>query len=210
MFSYPLEFPSGLVVDSLRITPRDAVSRSESGSSFEDQVYDWGGEMWTLEGTLPLLERADAEAMICFLLQLKGRYGTFLYPMQDAATPRGTWEASGSPAQVLVDGSGQTGHTLALKGLAPNQAGAAKQGDYINTGSGSTTRLHKILADANADGDGKMTVSIWPGHRNDPVADNTVVTTSNCKGLFRLPKNYGWDIDANRHYLLPFGALEVV
>ncbi len=210
MYSYPLDFPAALVANSLSITPRDAVSRSESPFSFEDQVYEWGGEMWTLEGTLPLMTRENARLFQAFLLKLKGKYGTFLYPIQDAVTPIGTWTPSGSPALIQVNGAvAQRVTAIPLKGLAINQVGAAKAGDYINFGSGATTRLHMVLDDANTDASGHMTVNVWPATR-EALADGAAVVTSNCKGLFRLPKNYGWTIDINKHYFMPFGAMEVV
>lgn len=205
MFSYPLDFPPSLVVNGLSITPRDAVSRSESQFALDDQVYDWGGEMWTLQGSLPLLTREQSAAMRAFILKLKGKYGTFLYPLQDGAEPLGTWDTVGG---VLVDGAGQTGHTLNVKGLTPSQIGACRAADYINLGTGAGTRLHMLVEDADSDGAGKATLSIWPAHRSSPAADAAVIT-QNCKGHFRLPKNYGWDIDVNRHYLMEFGAMEV-
>lgn len=208
MFSYPLDFPAALVANSLSIVPRDAVSRSESAFSFEDQVYDWGGEMWTLKGTLPLMTRENARLFQAFLLKLKGKYGTFLYPIQDGAEPLGTWAAAGSPAIVQVDGAvSARSHELPLKGLIPGATG--KAGDYINIGSGGSTRLHMLVDDAVADGAGEMTVNIWPATRG-ALVDGMEVVTSNCKGLFRLTQNFGWDVDVNKHYMLQFGALEVV
>jgi len=204
-FTYPLDFPDALIANSLAITPRDAISRNESPFSFEDQVYDWGGEMWTLEGTLPLMTRENARLFQAFLLKLKGKYGTFLYPIQDAAEPLGTWTSAGG---VQVDGVNVAGsHDLNLKGLTPGATG--KSGDYINLGTAAATRLHMLVDDALAAGDGTMPVKLWPALRSATV-DGEAVVTSDCKGLFRLPKNYGWSIDTNKNYMLQFGAIEVV
>lgn len=206
--TYPLIFPADCIANSLTITPRDAVSRNESPASFEDQVYDWDGEMWTIEGTLPLLTGEKAGKMRGFLAKLKGKRGTFLYPIQDAVTPNGAWLDSGGG--VLVDGvNARRSHQLNLKGLQANQTAAGKAGDYINLGAGATTRLHMLTDDMDTDAAGKGTANIWPALREDTV-DGAAVVTENCQGLFRLPKNYGWQVDTNKMYFFPFGALEVV
>lgn len=207
MFSYPLTFPPTLVANSLTITPRDAVSRTESPASLEDQTYDWDGEQWTIEGSMPLLTGINAGIMRGFIAKLKGKKGTFLYPIQDAVTPNGTWTA---PGGVQVDGvNPRRSHQLNLKNLTPSQAAGGRAGDYINLGTGATTRLHMLTDDAVVDGAGKMTVNIWPALREDTV-DGAAVITTNCKGLFRLPKNFGWQVDTNKMYFFPFAALEIV
>lgn len=208
-FTYPLDFPDELVVSTLNITPRDAVSRNESPSSFEDETYDWGGEMWTLQGSLPLLTVERASAFQAFLLKLKGRRGTFLYPMQNRPNPLGGWVDSGGG--ILIDGvNAAQQHTLNLKGFQANQPNAVALMDYINRGTGATTRLHVIVGgDTDADADGKLSVEVWPALRTVTV-DGEAIVAENCKGLFRLPKNYGWDIDINKLAFHQFGALEVV
>jgi hypothetical protein len=201
--TYPIDFPSDLSVSSITITPRNAVGRNESPFTFQEQIYDFGGEQWQVEGTLPLMNKATAEKYVSFMLKLKGRYGTFLFPI-----PLGTAQGavSGSP---VVDGGGQTGAELDLKSLPLSTANVFKAGDWINLGSGSSTRAYKILNDVNSDGAGKATVDIWPSLRSSP-ADNAAVTYQNCKILLRLKQDDGYSINPDQHYFIQFSALEAL
>lgn len=202
--TYPITFPtSELTVNGLRVRPRSAVARTESQFSFQDDVTDWGGQMWEIAGSLPLMTRAQAAAYVTFMLKLNGKKGTFLFPIPDA-TPRGV--ATGTP---LVKGGGQTGNSLIIDGFTNGVTGILKAGDWFNLGSGSSTRLHMVLDDVNSNGSGEVTVDIWPSLRESP-SDNAAVTLTNCKLLSRLKSDVGYDIDINKHYLLEFEAWEVV
>lgn len=201
--TYPLAFPTTLTVSSMTISPRDAIARTESPFSFSEQVVDFTGEVWQVSGTLPLMEKDTAEDYVSFILKLKGRKGTFLFPIPNAEQ-RGV--ATGTP---LVKGAGQTGNSLALDGMTPNITGIFKAGDFLNLGSGSSTRLYKILSDVNSDGSGNVTVDIWPSLRSSP-ADNAVITLSNVKVLLRLSDNVPYSIDTNKHYFLEFSAQEAL
>lgn len=205
MFSYPLDFPTSLTVNSLRITPMNAVARSMSKFSFSEQVYDFGGEAWGIEGSMPLMEKSTADAYMSFILKLKGRRGTFLFPLPTTiSSASGAW--GGTP---LVDGGSQTGNTLDIKGLPINTTGVAKDGDYINLGTGSNTRLYRVLEDADSDGSGNATITIWPALRTSP-ADNDAVIYQNVKVLLRLNDDVPIDIDVNKHYFIAFKAMEAL
>ena len=75
----PIDFPSTISVNGLRVTPRNAVARSESPFSFAEQVYDWGGEMWSIEGSLPPMARDTAAEYRSFILKLKGVYLSLIH-----------------------------------------------------------------------------------------------------------------------------------
>jgi hypothetical protein len=127
--------------------------------------------------------RAKAEVWIAWRLSLRGRLGTFLLGDPDGKTPRGTMAASG----IAVDGAHSVrSRTLALKGLAVGATILA--GDYIQLGSGASSRLHKVLVDAIANGAGKTSVDIWPGLRAS-YSDSAVVVTASTVGLFRMSSN---------------------
>jgi hypothetical protein len=202
--TYPITFPtSALTVNGLRVRPRSAVARSESQFSLQDDVTDWGGQMWEISGSLPLMTREQAAAYVTFMLKLNGKKGTFLFPIPDA-TVRGI--ATGTP---LVKGASQTGNSLIIDGFTNGVTGILKAGDWFNLGSGSSTRLHMVLDDVNSNGSGEVTVDIWPSLRESP-SDNAAVTLTNCKLLARLKSDVGYDIDINKHYMLEFEAQEVV
>ena len=67
-----------------------------------------------------------------------------------------------------------------------------------------------VVADANTDGSGNATLSIEPALRVSP-ADDTAITVSNTKGVFRLSSNTtGWDTNSASTYGISFTAREVV
>ena len=205
MVSYPIDFPTTLTVSSLRITPLNAIARNMSNFTYAEQVYNFRGEAWSIEGTLPLMNRDTAEAYNSMIFKLKGRFGTFLFPLPTSISQaRGSW--GGTPQ---VDGNGQTGDSLDIKNLPTSVTGVIKNGDYINLGSGDSTRLYRIQDDADSDGSGKATVNIWPSLRSSPT-DGDSVAYQNVKLLCRLTDNTPIDIDVNRHYFISLSAMEAL
>lgn len=202
--SYPLTVVPQLVVRAARFAARNAAAMSVSPFTGAQQVYAHPGEWFTLAVELPPLTRADAEEVVGFGLALNGVEGSFLMaPPGNQAGVRGTW-AGGSP---LVKGAGQTGKTLAIDGLS---AGAtALRGDWFSLGSGASTRLHKVVAPATANGSGEASLEIWPRLRASP-ADNAALTISNPLGQWRLTAPIEWDIGLAMIYGLSFNLVEAL
>lgn len=127
----------------------------------------------TLTWKLTRVESFDLEA---FLWECDGPAGRFYLGIHPRATPRG------NPLGVpVVDGAANSGGSLASRGWTPNAAGVLLRGDYI----GVNNELKMLRADANADADGKLTLSIKPNLRTVP-ADGTPIVTAAPKGIFRL------------------------
>lgn len=202
MTSFPISLPTTPGVRKVKMDTDSAVAISESPFTYEQQTYKHQGQRWKATITLPVMRRPEAEAWIAVMTSLNGREGTFLMGDPDAKTPRGA--ATGSP---LVNGGTQTGNTLVTDGWTHNIAGIMKAGDYIQLGSGSTTRMHKVLADANSDNSGNATLSIWPDLRGSP-ADNAAITVSGCKTVWRLDAPFGWDADEVSTFSVMFSATE--
>ena len=69
------------------------------------------------------------------------------------------------------------------------------RGDWLQQGSGSSTRLHKIVQDGTADGGGLLTLEIWPRTRV-VLADDETFVISGAKGVWRLNTNRrGWSLE---------------
>lgn len=202
--TYPLDFPTDLGLNDFTLRAVNAVARTESPFTFQEQVYDWGGQKWELEAKIPVTTRATAEIYASFLIKLKGKKGTFTITIPNSETPQGT--GNGTP---VVDGGSQTGSTLDVRGFDPSET-VLKAGDYIQLGSGATTSLHKVLNDATSDGSGDVTLDIFPDLRSSP-SDGATVVISNPKGLFRLAENQT-DIKINEPYFynLSFKAVESI
>jgi len=204
--TYPLSLPVATkAIQSIEIRAVNAVAYARSPFTFAGQAFAYAGQMWTADVTLKPMKRADAEQWNAWLFSLRGQLGTFLMGDPMGATARGV--ATGTP---LVNGASQTGGSLVIDGATISTTGWLKAGDYIQLGSGSSSRLHKVLADANSDGSGNVTLDIWPHIRVAP-ADNAAVTVSDAKGLFRLSSNdQGFSINESAIYGMTFGAMEAV
>jgi len=202
--SFPVSVPSvGDIVDT-RFSMIDAVGVGESPYTFSQEVYEHPGKRWAIEVQLAPMLRADAEEWVAFLASLRGRRGTFLLGDRAGATARGT--PTGSP---LVNGASQTGGTLITDGWT-NGTAILKLGDWIQLGTTSTSRLHKVIQAANSDGSGNATLELWPGPRTAP-ADNAVITVASTKSVWRLAENLrSYSIGSASIYGLTFAAVEAL
>jgi hypothetical protein len=202
--TYPLSLPNSNIA-KIRLVANDVIGVSQSPFTAAQQVYKYTGQFWEADITLPPMKRADAEYWISFLLKLNGPYGTFLLGDPNGQTARGV--ATGTP---VVDGSAQTGNELDTDGWTPDTTGILKAGDYIQIGSGISSRLYKVLEDVNSDASGNATLTLWPNLRTSP-ADNASIVVNSPKGLFRLNSaQQSWDINEASIYGMTFGAREAL
>lgn len=203
--TYPLALPPTPYAASVRMRARSVVGVAESPFTFAGEVQQHQGQRWEADIDLPPMRQTVAETWVAWLLSLNGRQGTFL--MGDPAQLRPRGSAGGSPQ---VAGAGQTGQTLAIDGCTPSMTGWLLPGDVIQLGTGADARLHKILARADTDGSGQVTLDLWPRLRSAP-ADNAVVTVSSCVGLWRLASNeMGWSVGIAKIYGISFVAVEAL
>ncbi len=202
--SYPISLPSTDIA-KIKLVANNIVGVSVSPFTAAQQVYRYSGQYWEADVTLPPMKREVAEYWISFLLKLNGSYGTFLLGDPNGATARGV--ATGTP---LVKGASQTGNELITDGWTSGVTGILKAGDYIQLGSGSTAKLHKVLDDVNSDGSGNATLTIFPDLRSSP-ADNAAIVVSSPKGVFRLSSTQAiWDVNEASIYGITFGAREAL
>ena len=202
--TYPLAIPSSPYAQKSSFRMNEVVAVSESPFSLSQQAQDFTGQRWEADIQMPPMRRQKAELWLAFFSKLKGRYGTFLMGDFDGQRAMGT--ALGTP---LVNGAGQTGGSLATKGWTANKTGLLLPGDYIMTGSGSTSRLYKCQDQVDSDGSGHATINIWPNLRYSP-ADSASIYTSGCVTQFRLVSNLQWSADEVSTYGISFSATEAL
>lgn len=199
--TYPLTLPSS---NFQRLSIRSNVAAGVVRNPFtmQSQVHQFTGQMWIAEVTLPLLERADAEAWSAFLLKLYGPYGTFMLGDPLAATPRGT-----APGAPKVKGGSNQGSTLDTDGWTAGQTGILLKGDYIQI----DVNLYKVLNDVDSNGSGEATLDVFPMLRQ-AYADNTAITTSSAKGIWRLLQNDlpVYNVGEEKTYGVSFTAVEAI
>lgn len=200
---YPLTLPTTPGFKRFSLIQRTVVGISPPAFTGQRQVFPHQGGWWELGATLPLMIRAVAEPWIAFLHSLNGMEGTFLIGDSLGKNPLGS--ALGTP---LVKSAGQTGKSLITKGWTPNETGVLLAGDYIQLGTGVTTRLYENLKDLDSDGAGFATADIFPRLRESP-ADNEALVLVNTKGTFRLASNQiEITMDVAKFYGIGFAAME--
>ena len=204
--TYPLALPTATAIKSLRFLPEVSAGIARSPWTLQRQAQLNQGHVWAFEAILPPMKETDADAWITWRLKLKGPFGTFLMGDPLRVSPRGT--GSGTP---LVNGASQTGDNLVTDGWAASQI-VLKAGDYVQLGSGLSTRLHKVLDDVTSDGAGNATLMLWPPVRpGDSPADTAALTINNTVGLFSMADSkIEWNVDEAQIYGLTFTAVEAL
>lgn len=203
--SYPITLPTTPGATSVRITQKSTVAVTRSPYTYAQQVQAGQGKCWQLEVQFPPKPASIMEPLLAALVSLNGMEGTFLFGDPARTTPLGT--ATGTP---LVNGGSQTGYDLATDGWTINVTNILKAGDWVQLGSGSTTRLYKNITDVNSNGSGQATLTLWPSLRSSP-ADNAALTVTSTKGIWRLMTDgIDWDIDRASLYGLNISAIEAI
>lgn len=206
--TYPLTFPTHTGVASMTWTKRETVAVSESPFTYSRQVVRHAGQRWEGTITLPPMKRADAEIWNSFFLKLNGQFGTFLMSDPAGATAQGS--ASTAAGTPVVNGASQTGNSLNIDGLPTSETDYLKAGDYIQLGSGSSSRLYKVLDDVDTNASGQASLTIWPDLRSSPT-DGASVVVNNAKGLFRLANNeYDFNVNNVSFYGISFAFVEAI
>lgn len=206
--NYPLALPNETSIKSVSIRARSTIAVTQSPFTNAQQVLRFPGTAWEIDVQLKAMKRADAEQWVAWFLKLDGQFGTFLMGDPNGKTARGS--ASTSPGTPVVNGADQTGTTLSIDGCPASATGYLLAGDYIQLGSGSTSKLYKVLSNVNTNASGEADIDVYPQVKVAP-SDNATVTVANCKGLFRLSSNdMNWNIETNLFYGLTFGGIEAI
>jgi len=171
----------------------NAVALSQSPFTFKQQVVAFPGQRWEVSVNIPSTLKDKSADWVAMLVGLKGQIGTFLIGDPDYATPRGDVSSC-----VVTGLAGEDSLSVVM-------TGTLKAGDYIQLGTGSNSRLYKVLEDLTGDG----TLEVWPNLRSDYTSASAVY--NNAKGVFRLSSNVTeWSINNASAYGISFEATEVV
>ena len=200
--SYPLTFPTNVGVQTQRFALTRTVAVSASPFTGQEQVFQHEGEIWSTQITFPPMLKDQAAVVLAFLLQLRGRRGTFKIGDQDRKTIQGV--ATGT---IRVNGASQTGNQVALDGFANSTSNVFKAGDYIQIGS----YLYMVIEDVTSNSSGEANVKIEPALRQgiETIADDATVVYSNTTTIMRLDSNEtGWSTDQVSKYGITLSASE--
>jgi len=194
--SYPLTLPTSPGNRSIQWMPRSIVSMTQSIETGQQQVQPRVGQWWEPTIELPPMLDADAGVWCATFLALNGREGTFYLGDSVRKAPRGN--ISGT----VTVGSGAVANTTTLP--LSGGSGAFAVGDWLQVGTGSSSRLHRVIKVNSG------SVDVFPRLRS-AYANGTAITYNNPVGVFRLQEMPGWAYDERKVAQgLTFSALEVL
>ena len=157
------------------------------------------GNRWMLKVALPPVKTdLDGQALISDLVRAKREGLRFRWPL-GAFSP----VPQGLP---FVDGSGQSGASLAISGLEPNTV--LRKGQFFSFEQAGRSYLHQIQSEVIADTVGSATITIEPELRvitvdlspcefEQPVIDGIVIGD-----------DWEWELSLSKYAGLSFDLLE--
>lgn len=112
----------------------------------------------------------------------------------------------GSPGAVVVNGGGQAGKSLNVRGCNPNYP--FRRGQFFNLISGGRHYLHQVVSPTNATSGGTASLSIVPALRVEP-SDGAVLLIGQpvIEGLLE-GNGFQWDVDGQDLTNISFTILE--
>ena len=204
--TYPLSIPSSpsnFRTSDWRIVRSVAVNVSPF--TMAQQSGDFGGSVWQTTVTLPPMKRDDADEWQGFFMQLHGRYGTFLLGDPAAKTSQGAEDSA-----PTVNGAHSVGaYDIAIQGAKVSST-VFKKGDYVQFGTGATSKLHMVVADITSNASGNATLQIEPALKS-ALSDDATITYSSPKAVMRMDNNdLGWSADEISVYGISFSCTESI
>lgn len=146
----------GIVSGDPTLIDFGGVLSSQQGS--DDQRLNRIGNRFMLKVDMGLLDtESDGRVIIARLARAMTEGAIFSFPQSMAVTGQGA---------PVVNGAGQTGSTINLRGFTPGFT--AYEGCFFHILYGGRRYLHGIAADTVADASGNMALPIWPMLRISP------------------------------------------
>jgi hypothetical protein len=195
--TYPLTPPSQLRKAKIRWSQMTRVGVGESEFTYQPQVQVGAGQRWTVDVSTPPLSLADGEPIIAFLCALNGPEGTFYLGDSLNRASRGNLVGA-----LLVGAGAVAGVSTLPLGHGEGGSGMPAAGDWL----GLDDCLYKVVKVNTT-----VSVDVWPRLRLAHEED-TVITTTATRGVFRLAGPVPWESDGERRRYAPisFTANEVV
>lgn len=205
--SYPLTLPTTTGIAKSSWGLQRAVGVSQSPFTGSQQVYEHDFALWKATITLPPMNRATSAEYQTFFMQLHGRKGTFLMGDPDAKAKRGN---ASQNSLTIASNTAIGAFDVPVSGLTNSQSSALVKGDYIQLGTGSSAKLHMIVADANASGSGTATLQIEPSLKV-AITSSTACSITNTVGVWRMDTNeLNWDSNHASTYGFSFSCMESI
>lgn len=205
--TFPLTLPTTTGITRSNFNLQRVVGMSQSPFTGQQQVYEHSFALWSSTITLAPMKRATASEYQTFFMQLHGMRGTFLMGDPDAKTKRGNATQS---SLTIASNTAVGAYDIPVSGLTNSQSSALVKGDYIQFGTGSSSKLHMIVANVDASASGTATIQIEPALKV-AITTSTSCSINNCVGVWRLDTNeIGWDADRASTYGFSFSCSEAI
>ena len=175
----------------------ESVAISKSPFTHDQQIFDYNADILMASVVLPPMRRDLAEPWVAFLLRCRGMVNQFTLGDPNMVTPQGAWRDTDTVSATAAIGDREM--TIAT-------TAGFKAGDYVQFGTGATTRLYKILEDGG-NGD---TVAVFPSVRGT-LSSTAATAVESTVGRFRLAQNVTeWNISSLSRYGIQFECMEVL
>lgn len=182
-----ITFPAGLMPSRARfamVAPSRTFVSPFTGST---QTSSRGGDRWECQLEWDNLtddtQRRALQATLIQLVTLEDRISIAPYGHAN----RGAY--GGTP---LIAGASQVGKSIDIDGASLSVTGWALAGDFVEISG----QLVQVVADADSDGSGNVTLLVRPNIRTAP-ADNAAVDVTTPLGTFMLASpEVGWSVSA--------------
>jgi hypothetical protein len=168
----------------------------ESPHNLATQTIHTASE-WMLEWTWPGMRLSHAVRVNAWLASLDGFIGSFRYYV------RQPYDVSRLTMRYLVSPGYQYSKTILVGGWAANEASGLFAGQYLTIGD---QLLMITSASANADGQGRVTISIDPWLRL-LYPSGTAVNFTAPFGIFRLASAEGHTYTLTSDRIADFGTI---
>lgn len=197
--TFPLTPPATPGNRTIQWMPRTVVGMNASPFTGQQQVYAWPGQWLEATVTLPPMKDPAAGAWQAFFLALNGREGTFYLGDSVRKTRLGTL------AGTITVGAGSVANTTTLPVAVGVSTGALAVGDWLQVGTGASSRLHRVVQVNSA-----ASYDVFPRLRT-AYTSGTAISYASPVGLFRLAGAVPWGYDSVKICDgLTFSAMEVM
>lgn len=152
------------------------------------------GSRFSMEVVMPMMAYDDARVWISKFLQAEG--DTVLMDVPQPGLD------IGNPGSPVVDGSGQLGMFLKVRGLTPGYV--LRTGQFFSLVVSGQRFLYCLLEDAVANAQGKARIHFWPMMRRQPQDGGVLEIAQPKIEGFAAKGGFEWSVDAAQHTGLEF------
>jgi hypothetical protein len=159
-----IEFPENISPNGVTPTLIDYGGTLRSAIGGASQKIDRLGSRFRVDLTYPPMSETDGRIFVSRLIRAKREGLRVEYPLLSVN--------QGSPGAPKVNGAGQVGYTLVVKGFTAGYAG--KEGYWFSIERAGQHYLHNVTADFTANESGAATISIFPALRVPFLNDDVI------------------------------------